>query len=76
MLRRGVRQVQERFRALDVDLRLVAFVGIFSSMEEENVAIALKGMDPSVFGAFDVACELIDGRLRVLFGPARGSILA
>ena len=76
LLRRGVRQVQERFPSLDVDLRLVAFVGIFSSLEEENVAIALKGLDPSVFGAFDVACELIDGRLRVLFGPARGSILA
>ena len=35
--------MQDRFRALDVDLRLVAFVGIFSSLEEENVAIALMG---------------------------------
>jgi hypothetical protein len=83
-VRAGMRGVQEAFSTQSAarpagtpePLKAVVFVGMFRSIEEENVAIALKGMDPMVFGSLDLACVVADGRVKRLYGPPPGSPLA
>lgn len=83
-VRAGMRGVQEAFSTLGAArpagtaeaLKAVVFVGMFRSIEEENVAIALKGMDPTIFGSMDLACVVADGRVKRLYGPRPGSALA
>lgn len=80
-VRAGMRGVQESFSTLAASapadppapLKAVVFVGMFRSIEEENVAIALKGMDPTTFGSMDLACIVADGRVKRLYGPRPGS---
>lgn len=82
-VRAGMRGVQGAFSTLGASqpsdpsaaLKAVVFVGMFRSIEEENVAIALKGMDPTTFGSMDLACVVADGRVKRLYGPRPGSPL-
>ena len=75
-LRAGTRRAADRVAATSAVLTILAFVGIYRSMESENAAIALRGMDPAIFSQFDLACLVADGRVKVLFGPKRGTVLA
>lgn len=72
-LRRGIRAVQDRFAALDDELKIVTCVGLYRSLDAENAGIALKGMDPTLFGVIDFACLAADAALKPLFGPRPGS---
>ena len=82
-VRAGLRRAQKAFSTLDASrsadqpepIRAVLFVGFFRSIEEENVAIALKGMDPTTFGSMDLACVVADGYVKRLYGPQPGSVL-
>lgn len=82
-VRAGMRGVQEAFSTRSAarpggtpePLKAVVFVGMFRSIEEENVALALKGMDPMTFGSMDLACVVADGRVKRLYGPRPGSAL-
>ena len=78
-VRAGMRSVQEAFASTQIaaraPMKAVVFVGMFRSIEEENVALALKGMDPTIFGSMDLACVVADGRVKRLYGPRPGSPL-
>lgn len=68
-LRSGVRAALRAFAAADAPVRLVSFVGVFRSLEEETASMALRGLDPTTFAQLDAVCLVADGGLRELFGP-------
>lgn len=52
--------------------RALVFVGIFRSLAEENVTIALRGCDPALYAGFDVIGLVADGSCKPLVGPLSG----
>ena len=74
-LRAGLRAAATALADTDAAIKIVTLVGLYRSLGHENAAIALRGMDPSVFGHFDCACLVADGDLKPLFGPRPGSVL-
>ena len=69
-LRTGTRAALRALARADTPLRLITYVGIFRSIEEETASIALRGLDPTTFAQLDAVCLVADAQLRVLFGPA------
>lgn len=74
-LRAGVQRAAQQLPALPADTKVLAFVGIYNSLRDENASIALRGMDPTAFAQFDFACLVADGALKPLFGPRPGTTL-
>ena len=56
MLRAGIKTAGDRLASADAAFKILIFVGIFRSIKEEKAAVALRGMDPSVYTNFDFAC--------------------
>lgn len=67
-LRAGMQQAIAILDASEAALKVVTFVGVFRSMEEETASIALRGLDPTTFAHFQAALLVADGQTRVVFG--------
>ena len=75
-LRAGIKAASDQLASVDAAFKMLIFVGIFRSIKEENAAVALRGMDPSVFTNFDFACLVADGNVKPLYGPKPGTVLS
>ena len=75
-LRAGVQRAAQQLPALAADTRVLAFVGIYHSLRDENALVALRGMDPTAFASLDFACLVADGGVKPLLGPRPGTTLA
>lgn len=74
-LRAGTRAAIAALARFPESARLITYVGVFRAIQEETASIALRGLDPTSFAHFDVACLVADAELRVLFGPTPESRL-
>lgn len=68
-LHSAVQRAVATLDGVEADLKVLAMVGAFRSLADENAMIALRGMDLAAFGQLDFICLLADGRLKPILGP-------
>lgn len=59
-----------------VEIRMVTFVSVVAPLEDERVSIALRSVDPSLFADLDIIWVVADGKIKRIFGPKPGTVLA
>ena len=70
-LRRILTDAGARLMAAQVDLKALLILGLYDSVEEENVSTALRGFDPALYTSLDFVCLAVDGRLKPIVEPKR-----
>jgi hypothetical protein len=68
-LRRILTDAGPRLLAAPADLRALLILGIYDSVEEENVSTSLRGFDPTLYTSLDFVCLATDGRLKPIVEP-------
>jgi hypothetical protein len=68
-LRRILTDVGPRLLAAQVDLRALLILGLYGSVEEENVSTSLRGFDPALYTSLDFVCLITDGHLKPIVEP-------
>lgn len=68
-LRRALREAQLRLGGAGIrdTMRALVLVAAFRTAEEENISLALRGFDPTIYAAIDFIVLLTDGRVRPLY---------
>jgi hypothetical protein len=78
-LRKGLRRTVQALRGPLLDTgaaaRVVCFVGPYTSMDEQPVATALLGFDPSLYQGIDLICLAAEGTVKPLLNLTRSPIL-
>ncbi len=72
-LRLLMRQGNESVAAA-VDARAVVVLGASTYAEEEKLSWALRGMDPGLYGGYDIITVVTDGLVRPLLRPGRAAL--
>jgi hypothetical protein len=76
-LRRDLRALLRRAAALrsaEADARALVVLGAADYADEEKLSWALRGMDPSLYGGYDLVTVLADGLVKPLLLPGRGAL--
>ena len=76
LLRAKMHQSVEVLKKRLVEIRMITFVSVVASLEDERVSIALRSVDPSLFLDLDIILVVGDGGIKRIFGPKPGTILA
>lgn len=70
-LRRLLKAVQERGPGGEHDARALVIVGAATYAEDEKLSWALRGMDPALYGGYDILAVVADGVVKPLLQPGR-----
>jgi hypothetical protein len=68
-LRRILTDAGPRLLGAPADLKALLILGIYDSVEEENVSTSLRGFDPALYTSLDFVCLATDGRLKPIVEP-------
>ena len=68
-LRRILTDAGSRLLAAQADLKALVILGLYDSVEEENVSTSLRGFDPTLYTSLDFVCLVTDGRLKPIVEP-------
>ena len=72
-LRRQLKEAEPHFRA-PADARALVVLGAATYAEEEKLSWALRGMDPSLYAAYDILVVIADGVVKTVLQPQRQSL--
>ena len=70
-LRRILTDAGPRLLAAPADLNALLILGLYDSVEEENVSTSLRGFDPALYTSLDFVCLTTDGRLKPIVESKR-----
>lgn len=76
-LRRGLRQLLRAAAPIlhePADARALLILAATTYASEEKVSWALRGMDPALYGGYDLIAVLADGVAKVLLQPGRAAL--
>jgi hypothetical protein len=77
MLRRNLRKLLQEVAPIaraEADARILVVLGAATYADDEKLSWALKGMDPRLYGGFDLILVAADGVVKPLLEPARGAL--
>jgi len=76
-LRRSLRSLLRVARESNLDeapTRALVVLGAATYAEEEKLSWALRGMDPALYGGYDIVAIVADGLVKVLLEPPRNTL--
>lgn len=76
-LRRRLRRqlkVAETLHASKADARALCIIGAATYADDEKLSWALRGMDPRLYGGFDIITVIADGLVKTVLEPRRNSL--
>ncbi len=56
------------------DAKALVILGASTYAEEEKLSWAIRGMDPSLYGPYDIICIVADGLVKPLLRPGRSAL--
>lgn len=72
-LRRALKEAEPHLRTPS-DARALVVLGAATYAEEEKLSWALRGMDPSLYAAYDILAVITDGVVKTILQPQRQSL--
>lgn len=73
-LRLLLKQATTKLGGPAVDARALVVLGASTYAEEEKLTLALRGMDPSLYGPYDIITAIADGIVKPLLRPGRSAL--
>ena len=73
-LRLLMKQATSKLGGAAVDARALVVLGASTYAEEEKLTWALRGMDPTLYGPYDIITVATDGIVRPLLRPGRATL--
>lgn len=72
-LRRLLKEAEPHLRA-PADARALIVMGAATYAEEEKLSLSLRGMDPTLYAAYDILVVIADGVVKTILQPQRQSL--
>lgn len=72
-LRKALKEAAARLQP-EADARALVVLGVSTYAEEEKLSLSLRGMDPSLYAAYDILAVVADGKLKTILQPQRQSL--
>ena len=72
-LRRLLKEAEPHLRTPS-DARALVVLGASTYADEEKLSLALRGMDPTLYAAYDILAVIADGVLKTILQPQRQTL--
>lgn len=72
-LRRLVKEAEPHLRT-PADARALVVLGSSTYAEEEKLSLSLRGMDPTLYAAYDILAVIADGVIKTIMQPQRQTL--